>query len=232
MIQKAVFVLSILIWYADESSAQGALSADPNSRALASIGSAISSGSPGISERTIDIKGSPYVFEKWLPGKIVLRDGRILSREAAFNVDATLGGGIVVLLPNGDAVDVLEVLVQELELSSEKSTHVFRPFKSFYIAGKEMDTWVMEVLHEDSTSVFLKRHLKYMRNADYGEAYSAERTYHEYIDEVEYYLVLEGTYSKIRLKKSSIESVSPEIARRIKGAITEESLVKALSSSD
>jgi hypothetical protein len=229
MIQRGVLPILFLAWYVELTHAQDApVTIDPNSRALAGIGNAISVGSPGFTKRTEDVRGTPYLFEKWLPGKVLLKDGRILSRDAAFNVDASAGGGIVVLLPNGDAVDVLEVLVEEMEIVSETQNHVFRPFKSFYITGKEMSTWLMEVLYEDSTSVFLKRHSKYIRNADYGGAYSAERRYHEYIDEVEYYLGLAGKYSKIRLKKNSIQSVSPELADSINGPVSEESLVEAL----
>jgi hypothetical protein len=229
MILRGLLPMLALAWCVELTHAQDTpVTIDPNSRALASIGNTISVGSPVYTESAKEVRGSPYLFEKWLPGQVLLKDGRILSRDAAFNVDASAGGGIVVLLPNGDAVDVLEGLVEEVEIVSETQKHIFRPFKSFYITGKEMSTWLMEVLYEDSTSVFLKRHSKYIRNADYGGAYSADRRYHEYIDEVDYYLGLAGKYSKIRLKKNSIQSISPELADSINGPVSEESLVEAL----
>lgn len=205
-----------------------AFSVDQKNRVLGSIGNPIGASTPGFNRRTEDIKGTPYVFENWMDGKVLLKDGQEISGQGAFNVDALDHGGVLVLLPNGDIVDARESLINELQVTDAGKVRTFRPIKSSKLSGKDAGVWVVEVIYETDVFSFIKRHYKYIRHADNRGPYTAERDYHEYISEAEYYLGKNDNYTRIKLHKSSIEEVDKTLGSKLKGGITEEELVEAM----
>jgi hypothetical protein len=229
---KFHFPLFVLILFTQVMISQetSSFSVDNYNRVVSSIGVTFNPASPGFSAYNEDILGTPYIFDDVMPGKIKLRDGNELSAEVAFNIHAVGNGGFVVFLPNGNAVDVRESLVSELQISNEGKFQIFKPVESSEIIENSTGIWVVEILYEDDEIVFMKRQTKYIRTADDRGPYSAQRKYHEYLNEIEYYLGMNSAYSKIRLNKNSIESVVPELKGKLKGAVTETSLVETLKS--
>jgi hypothetical protein len=220
----ATFTLTLLL---DAALAQLAPSPDPGGSPLGDISNAITPGDPRFGS-TIDVKGTPFVYEDWLDGTITLRDGKQFAFPRAFNVDALGAGGFLYLPSNGEPVDLTESLVRELQLVSASGSHVFRPVQSASLAGRNSGLWVVEVLHEIDAMGFYKRHAKAIRMTEGSSTYTIEPRSYQYITELEYYIRTGQDFTRIRLNKASIKAVSPQLAGKIKGAVSESSVIEAM----
>lgn len=195
---------------------------------LGSVNNNILMGMPGASERSESLRGTPNVFKDWMNGMIYLKDGNQYASNAAFNVDCITGAGIIILTPSGDALDVRESLVSELRIEEAGRTHTFRPVPAKILSGRDAGLWVVEVLHEDGNDALYKRHVKLLRMSNQSSTYNTEGRHYSYADENEYYLQLNNKVTRIRLNASDLKKSAPHIAAKIKGRITEDSLVDAL----
>lgn len=176
----------------------------------------------------VEVKGTPYVLDDWTPGIIALEDGRALAEDIGMNIDATQGGGLFVLMPNGDAVGVRVEMIGEVRVRSPRGDRIFKAFDARLLNSKESGLWLAEVLFENKRVALLKRHSKLLREPDYRGAYSSGVRYYQYVEESTYFIRIHNEYTAIRLSKGSIKSVSREIAERLKGKVTEQMLIEAL----
>jgi hypothetical protein len=198
-------------------------------QSLVGLGNAVTLHTQGIGGNAGELLGSPNLYDQWLSGTVFLKDGKSVQRDSAFNINAADWGGLNILLPNGDAIDVRESLISRTVIQAEDGEHIYKPFPAHLFDEKLQGDWLLRVLFEKDEIVFLRHERKTLREADFTGPYASGRRYHEYIVEVSYYIGVDDVLTKVRLRKSVIADVLPDVAAQIKGVIDEASIVFALN---
>jgi hypothetical protein len=131
-------------------------------------------------------KGSPNVFEEFMPGVIYfaekVKSGTDQMNYNCYTNEILISQGSETFLVNSRMVDYLEFKLDD------NTTQLFR--QVFLVDQKESQ--FLQMLYSGK-SILYKRHYREFQKADYSGAYSADRRYDEYINRYDYYISLDGT---------------------------------------
>jgi hypothetical protein len=152
-------------------------------------------------ERYEGVRGSPLLYEEWRDGHVVFEDGRELSYEKLFNIDATTGE-LLIVLPSNNIVALPSTRIHSVSKILDSPMYLAR----VYSCG-------------DITLYYAP--LKKFKAADYKGAYSPDRRYDEYIDEPVVLAKVGSDFRDLKLKKKQVvkalEDVMPDIGDRVQG---------------
>jgi len=121
------------------------------------------------------VQGNPYLFEDWQGGQVILNDGKSFNGELKYDMYED----ILIYGKNKKGYTVKSDKVSSFTLKE-----LFFVFRT--------DHGYLQRLNEGKVLLLAKRS-KRLRKASLATAYSTNQDYHQFIEEVEYLLELEGT---------------------------------------
>jgi hypothetical protein len=141
-------------------------------------------------------KGSPYVFEEWVPGEVLmLNEQRILIREMNYNC---FDNEVAYLDPDSKAVMLInKYTINRFFLIPGQDTLLFVPLK----LDEDRPAVFAEVLYQGESTLYKLYEKEFIR-ANYEGGYSADRKYDEFADKSSLYLSTANNPGPIKIKKS------------------------------
>lgn len=176
---------------------------------LVNLGS-LSPYSPGVrgfDNRYEGVKGSPYWYEDWQNGYIVVQDKGKISQPVSLQLDQY--NRTLYFRIEGKTSGYLPAKqIQSVEL---ENGDFWGSFPESLVESQKSDKWKFyRVLHRGNFTL-LKSGDKILKKADYQGAYSPDRRYDEFISEESYYFSADNkTFEKIRLRKKTIIKIFPD----------------------
>jgi len=166
------------------------------------------------------LKGSPYLFDKFLPLQIKVKEVDFyLSVEG--NIDLKNNTFIYIEKESGVLYSIPCQRVAELIVETGEERMIFRTTDTKNSQKGLNEERFYQVLKE-APYKFIKMPSKVLIPADYRGAYSAKRRYDEYKFEAKYYIVSFDTlYAEVKLKKNSLIKLFPDKKETIKKVIKE-----------
>jgi len=176
---------------------------------------AFSPGARSFDNRYEGVKGSPYVFDDWRQGDILVAKKDSTLRDLPVNFN-TLNQTLVILQSSNSMASAPIASVREIRIR-DGSTRLFRVYDSGMVeAAAEPGPKLYEVLHENNL-LLLKAHDKYFQEADYKGAYSSGQTADEFFEQPKYYLRdVDGPFQAVKLRPKNLEKAIPEQKGAIK----------------
>jgi hypothetical protein len=142
------------------------------------------------------VRGTPYVFEKWLPGEVYLND-KLKVAVKEMNYDCN-GNEILFKDPaTGVAMLMNRYLVDLFTLFGSKDTMTFVPLK----LGQDSEPLFAMLLYNRGSMVY-KVFRKEFVKADYEGGYSADRRYDEFVDKYDLYFMKKNDHMLYKVKRS------------------------------
>lgn len=189
---------------------------------------------------SVELKGSPYAFARWLPAHITLNNKvklaplplkydilnqRLLMRENFTTRDS---------LRLDDRQVAGFVLDEPTTPLSAARTRTFQRFSD--AADARNRAAYVEVLHQGRYTL-LKQYLKTVHKADYQNAYGNGNRFDEVEDKVQYYVRSpDARVVPVKLNMKSIAAAAPDLAATLKksppAAETEDGWIAALNAAD
>jgi hypothetical protein len=166
------------------------------------------------------IRGTPYLVDYWNTGTIVLKNGRSFN-----NVPVKMdlyGYEVISKRATGDSILIKASSVDKVVLTEALTalSHTFRKWQDLGAAK----AGYADILHEGKYMLLAERK-KTLIKANYAGAYSANRPYDEFVDEVNFYVKRgEHTPEKIKLSRKAILDVFPDHQQELKSFITKEQI--------
>lgn len=182
---------------------------EQNMRQLANIGP-LSPGARTFDNRYEGVKGSPYLFEEWVDGKIFIKGNEQSEKELKVNINQ-YQNQLVVLFASGEAGSVPAGKIHEVVVETPSGDRLFRVYPEFLVDNnKNEQPRFFEVLHDGEFTI-LKSHDKMFQEADYKGAYSVDRRYDQFLDQSKYYIRVAGEDfdSFQKLKRRNLEKALP-----------------------
>ncbi|PLK46212.1 hypothetical protein [Emticicia sp. TH156] len=154
------------------------------------------SGKPLLAGKYVDVVGTPYLFENWTKGEVILADGKAY-KELDLKYDQVEG---LVFFKGKKGEDLgFTTVVKSFKLFPGSIPMVFIQVPQ--IKDGEKDPY-FEVLHEGKNVKFLKKTVKTIRE---GNSYGSASSTKKFTENIQYYLLKsDGTYAKIKKDKKSI----------------------------
>jgi hypothetical protein len=142
------------------------------------------------------VKGTPYVFENWLPGEVFMNNKRKTTiRELNYNC---FDNEIVFLDPATGTPRILnKYLVDLFQIKAGSGTITFVPV----ILKDGEDPVFAQVLYNQGSMMY-KVYGKDFLKADYEGAYSADRKYDQFVDKSDLYFLKKGDHVLYKVRKS------------------------------
>jgi hypothetical protein len=147
------------------------------------------------------VKGSPTLFEDFIPGKVRVHDGNgyaVLLNFDAFNKQ-------ILLKRNNEAGFRVLDLSKVVSFTFMTGTGN-RDFVVVKVQNNEFE--VREILYEGKIT-FYRIHKVILEKADYQGAYSSNRKYDEFVHESDYFSLNNGKTTPFKLKIRSLEKSFP-----------------------
>jgi hypothetical protein len=169
------------------------------------------------------VKGSPYLEDAWLDGKLKIFGGKLVE-DLKLNINLQTQLVLVNLKTGGVGhvpIDKMEYVVVE----SAEGPRTFRRLGASLVEGvASPELRLYEVLH-DGEFILLKRHDKKFRKANYRGAYTIGEKHDEYYTEFRYFMrPPDGGYQRLRLKPKAIEKALSSHAADIRAIAQEQGL--------
>lgn len=194
------------------------------------LGTGISDNPLEFDTRYEGVKGSPYVFEKWLPGKIFVNDSTTSAPGLKLNVDGMHNQAAVQLSDGVLGLD--NGKIKAVEIETQEGIARFETFREQEVGGRGDGNVLLQVLASHPEYGLYKQNRIMFKKADYQGAYSPDVRYDEYVRMPAYYLRVGDKYEKVKLKKNAIQKIIPKI-RRTEGwkgtELTEQKLIVLLA---
>ncbi len=147
------------------------------------------------------IKGSPYLLDDWLAASLVTDNGQKIE-----NVEIKLNlteDGVFVKNENGGVLRLRSSAVDTIQLTENEQ--MFVSVENLLGQNQYEDSYYLELMERgEKVSLVARRYKSYME-ANFKGAYSAGRTYDQYIDETDFFFLKNGQLSEV---KTSIKSLA------------------------
>lgn len=165
-----------------------------------------SPGVTGFDNRYEGVKGTPYWYDNWQSGYVVVQGKGKLEKSIPLQLDAynhmiyfRIEDKVAGFLP---AKSVQSVILDD--------GSVWQSFPEAMVAGNKSEKWKFyRVLHQGDY-LLLGSADKILKKADYQGAYSADRRYDEFLVEEGYFLSADQkSFEKIKLKTKQIPKFFP-----------------------
>ncbi|MDW7694503.1 hypothetical protein R9C00_07110 [Flammeovirgaceae bacterium SG7u.111] len=191
-------------------------------------------GALGFDNRYEGVKGSPFLFEEWIPCEIYLENGTEYKEGLKLNYNAE-NDEIHLLSPNKTVRILYSTQIKKFVATGNSGAALFVRFKPTELGLKEGRELFCEVLYDGETKLVKKTNVIY-KKANYEGAYAQGKTYDEYQKTDKLYIKTKNGYEKIGLSKGAVMKLFPEKKSELKGYFkklgkgidTEKELVEAL----
>jgi len=172
--------------------------------------------------RYIGVKGSPFFINDWHNGTVYLENGKIFEN-VPLKIDVYQNE--LLAISRGQTIYVTKDQVNNFLLQPDS---LEEPIKFINIKSSQYKKFdedqFLRVLHEGTKTV-LEWHQKYYSEADYTGAYSANRTYDEFIQSSKfYYLDEKDQLKKLRTSIGKIAKIFESNEKAVKDFIFENNL--------
>lgn len=163
------------------------------------------------------IKGTPYLFDTWREGNIILKDSSLIRdinikynvyTDDVFYLNSTSGDSLI--------IDRYRIDAFEIKGDSPADLLLFRDIR-LKPGSKDKSTFA-RVLYNGETKLLIK-YIKVFIKADYKGAYTAGRKYDEYTDNSQYYIMKNNELNRIKLNKKAIIKVLADRENEVKSFI-------------
>lgn len=141
-------------------------------------------------------KGTPYVFEEWVPGEVLMKDKkRILIKEMNYNC---YDNEVAYLDPSSGAVMLInKYTIERFRMLWGEDTLHFVPLQ---LEGDKVPLFA-QLLYGGRSTLYKVYEKEFVR-ANYEGGYSADRKYDEFADKSSLYISTEGAPSLTKIRKS------------------------------
>jgi hypothetical protein len=181
------------------------------------------------------VKGSPYFLDAFVPGTVEIKTGNAGKSEVFQGVrlkyDAFSNSLQAVMPTTKDTVvfSTTPVITFSLEVPTTGNALVFKRFQEAKALDQNLREAFFAVLQQsqDGKVALVKRIGKKKIDANFKGPYSSGQTYDEIIDEVQYYVVANGSMQKVKLNKKSIVEALPNQSEKLKAYIAGQKLAMA-----
>jgi hypothetical protein len=166
------------------------------------------------------VRGTPYLFNHWNNGTIVLKGGKKLS-EVPVKIDL-FGYEIISKRMSGDSIIVKAATIDKVMLTDVLTgqIHTFKKWADLGVAK----AGYADIMH-DGKYLLIADRKKTLLKANYEGGYSANRPYNEFIDEVSFYVKKpDQNAEKIKLSRKAILEVFPDHQVELKSFISKEQI--------
>lgn len=193
------------------------ITAEQNLAAIANIAPG-AVGGYGMDERYAGTKGSPMLFDDLTKAYM-----RIEGQDIYLTVDANIDiikSLLVFMHPSTKRMMSIqpEVLI-DVVFDTDDGEKTFRSTAGMLFDKPLKGVRFCQILYEGEDRLFLKVPIRTFREADYRNAYSADRRYDEFVASEQYYLTgNKGKLTRVTLNKGTLEKLYPgkkDLIRRI-----------------
>lgn len=165
----------------------------------------------GFDNRYQGIKGTPFLFDKWQEGKVMLVKQDTFSVSLQLNIDL-VNSAVTILLPNGAIGQIQATHLKKIQVK-DANNQLNEWIVAFELEIEGTDNarqQIYQVLKEGHFTL-LKSTQKRLQKADYKGAYNVGNKFDEFVTETTYWL-REGDepYQKIKLKRKALEEALPK----------------------
>jgi hypothetical protein len=217
-----LILISSMAYSQENGLYQNGLTAEQNLSAIGNLSRFANAGGTGFDNRYEGIKGSPRLFEKFLPTMLKVK-GQDFFIQLETNLD--LAGNLLLFNypKTGKLMAIPSGTIEEVKINSEGKEMVFRISKESEFEREIKDGRFYQVLRE-GLICFIKLPVKKLIEADYKAVYSPDRRYDEYTTYYKYYIMGSGgKFQQIQLSKKSLNKLFPEAKELINKSIVENS---------
>jgi len=211
--KKVILILvlsSVFIYgYSQESSLyQNGLTAEQNLIAIGKL-APYSAGAVGYDTRYEGVKGSPALFEKFLPSDFIVSGQKNYLR-GDINLELQANYLLIKNPSTGKTMAIPSKMISEVKVKASDSLLVFRVSKINEFEREIKDGRFYQLIR-DGRFTFIKLPFKKMIEADYKAAYSADRRYDEYVTYYKYYVRgTDSIFHQVQLSKRSLAKLFPD----------------------
>jgi hypothetical protein len=166
------------------------------------------------------VRGTPYLADYWNTGTIVLKNGKSLNN-VPLKIDL-YGYEVISKRATGDSIIVKANSIDKIMYTDvlNSQQHIFRKWQDLGVAK----TGYADILHEGKYQ-FIADRKKTLVKANYQGAYSANRPYDEFMDELGYYVKKpDQAPEKIKLTRKAILDVFPDHQQELKEFVSKEKI--------
>lgn len=207
---------------------------EQNLRSLANL-NPLAPGARAFDNRYEGVRGTPLLLPEMAPLEVgpADRDDIITGLNGNIDLEKAL---LYVRFKDGATGSIPAASIRSVTITGPSGKRLFRVFPILEVEGQNDEgVRFYEVLH-DGAFTFLKLTRKTFQKANYQGAYSPDRRYDEYLEDV-YYYVRAGTspFEKVKLKEKTLSKALPahendikSIARKNKLDLSTEAGVIAL----
>ncbi len=142
------------------------------------------------------VRGTPYVFEKWLPGEVYMNNKRKMAVKE-LNYDCYNNEIVYLDAATGAAMQMNRYLVDLFTLCGSQDTMTFVPVKLV----QDSEPLFAQLLYNQGSIVY-KVYRKEFVKADYEGGYSADRRYDEFVEKADLYFMKKDDHTLYRVKRS------------------------------
>lgn len=178
------------------------------------------------------VKGSPYFLDLFVDGTVEIKSGNAGKSEVYKGVrlkyDAFSNALQAVLPASKDTLQfsTTPVISFSLEMPTTGQPLVFKRFKEAQTVDPNLRETFFAVLQEstDGKVALVKRIGKKKIDANFKGPYSSGQTYDEIVEDIQYYVVANGSMQKVKLNKKSIVEALPNQSEKLKSYIASQKL--------
>jgi len=158
------------------------------------------------------VKGTPFVFEEWLKGIVLLKDST-LFKGLSLKYDAYNDELVILNTKNNTPMVMDKTPISAFTLATSELT----PSMLFVKVPYDEKNFFMQLIYEGKRIDFLKQYKKRLRKADYEGPYNAGIPYDEFIEGNNYFLRFPtGKMEKTKLNRRSIIKSFPNKQQELK----------------
>ena len=155
------------------------------------------------------VQGSSLIFDKYLPGKVIVNDSTITSESVLMNIDA-IADEVRFKTPNKPERALNNSKFLGVQMTDENGKSYI--FKRFRVYEKAFGNALVQIISETNELTFVKLIQKQFRRADYENrgVTSTGKPYDSFFTTTNYYVKKENhLFKKIRLLKNEIIGLAP-----------------------
>ncbi len=188
---------------------------EQNLRALANL-SPMTAGARSFDNRYEGVRGSPLLLPEMAPLEIrpADQDKTVTGLQGNLDLEKDL---LYVRFKDGATGSIPASSIYSVVLTGQSGKRLFRVLPARTVEGQNNDEVRFYEALYDGGFHFLKLTRKTFQKANYKGAYSPDRRYDEYLEEVSYFLQAgSAPYEKVRLKEKNLAKALPAYESAIK----------------
>ncbi|MEZ4888119.1 MAG: hypothetical protein R3E32_25550 [Chitinophagales bacterium] len=166
----------------------------------------------GFSDDLENINGGPFYDNKWLKGRILLKDGQELGSEWLFKYN-TFQDELHVLLVSGEVKIPLKSHIQAFMIEQDGQQHYFVSSDFAGVTGKQTTNTFFEVLHHDRFTLLKKssKHHGQLNNNSFYCSSCGDASFDFFYTAETYYVKdNQGEFKELKIKRRDILKAFPK----------------------